>query len=131
MLGVYAHIANRNWESDLDLLYSKCEPSTIEDIAQQLINGDVGSKLRVIMGGGRREFRDRGVKDEEGVYGRRRDGKDLIKQWLQNNNNGSSKKSYVWNLVIGFKVMLLISLLIMSKYFLFKGRFTKYKYLRH
>lgn len=46
--GVYAHTANRNWESNQALLNDGGDPETCTDIAQQLINGKVGSKLKVL-----------------------------------------------------------------------------------
>lgn len=98
--GVYAHSASRNWETDVDLLRSNCDPNLIDDITEQLVHGDVGSKLRVVLGGGRGTFLPNTTRDEEGFRGKRRDHKNLIVDWLTNNNNGQDNKSYVWNLVI-------------------------------
>lgn len=96
--GVFGHIANRNWESDARVFESGCDPESVDDIAEQLIHGPVGKQLRVIMGGGRQMFRNRTVYDETGSRGARHDGKDLIRDWL-NNNNGIEQKTYVWNAV--------------------------------
>lgn len=85
------------------MLRSKCDPNLIDDIAKQLVNGEVGSKLRVVLGGGRNNFLPNTTKDEEGFPGRRQDENNLITKWLTNNNNGKDNKTYVWNLVIKTK----------------------------
>uniref|UniRef100_A0A336KWJ5 alkaline phosphatase n=1 Tax=Culicoides sonorensis TaxID=179676 RepID=A0A336KWJ5_CULSO len=95
-VGLYGHTSNRNWENDSDVIRGNCSSDTTPDIAKQLIRGEVGSKMKVIMGGGRRQFRPNTTLDEEviGAYGARLDGVDLIEEWKQ------SKKSsgqYVWN----------------------------------
>lgn len=89
--GVYAHTADRNWESDSSIP-ADCDSSKISDIARQLVRGDVGSKLNVILGGGRREFMNQTVTDELGVQGRRRDGLDLLSEWV---NDGKKNKKLV------------------------------------
>lgn len=89
--GVYAHTADRNWESDSSIP-AECDSSKISDIARQLVRGDVGSKLNVILGGGRREFMNQSVTDELGVQGRRRDGLDLLSEWV---NDGKKNKKLV------------------------------------
>lgn len=53
------------------------------DIARQLIENDVAQKLKVVFGGGRAEFRNETVTDEEGLKGLRADGRDLIKEWVK------------------------------------------------
>lgn len=45
--GVYAHTANRNWESNQELLNEGGDPKYCTDIAKQLIHGTVGKKLKV------------------------------------------------------------------------------------
>lgn len=45
--GVYAHTANRNWESNQQLLDDGGNPNYCSDIAQQLIHGSVGRKMKV------------------------------------------------------------------------------------
>ena len=47
--GVYAHAANRNWENNQILLDDGADPELCTDIAQQLIFGDVGQKLKVLV----------------------------------------------------------------------------------
>uniref|UniRef100_A0A1B0CIB1 alkaline phosphatase n=1 Tax=Lutzomyia longipalpis TaxID=7200 RepID=A0A1B0CIB1_LUTLO len=90
----YAHIADRLWENDFIVRESGCDPKIVKDIARQLIHGPVGSRLSVIMGGGRGHFRDATMRDEEGGYGYRNDSRDLINEWLY---DGKSNKYYVWN----------------------------------
>lgn len=45
--GVYAHTANRNWESNKNLQDDGADPEVCTDIAKQLVNGQVGKKLKV------------------------------------------------------------------------------------
>lgn len=90
--GVYAHSANRDWEYDVTV-NNRCPDANIPDIADQLINNDVGSKLRVIMGGGRSYFLDESIEDEENVKGIRKDGKNLINDWKTRSDN----REYVWD----------------------------------
>lgn len=88
--GNYANTADRDWENDAEVP-AGC-PKDI-DIATQLIHGEVGSKFKVILGGGRAEFLNETVVDEEGNPGYRQDGKNLIQEWL----DADSKRKYVFN----------------------------------
>lgn len=92
--GIYAHISERDWENNAEIGDTSC---TVDDIAKQLVRGDLAPKLKVIMGGGRREFRDTTVRDEENVKGKRTDGLDLIEEWQQTKLVETDRKSYVWN----------------------------------
>ncbi|KAH8397662.1 hypothetical protein KR215_004182, partial [Drosophila sulfurigaster] len=96
--GVYAHIANRNWESDADVLGDNADPSICPDIASQLIFGDVGKNLNVILGGGRQNFlpasaRDNflpaSARDVSGSPGSRLDGRNLIEEWQRQHTNSA------------------------------------------
>ena len=91
--GVYAHVSSRDWESNVDV--NPLEPSdqSCDDIALQLIHGDTGKNLRVVLGGGRGEFTKSDERDEEGDYGRRTDGRNLIEEW----KTGKKNSQYVWN----------------------------------
>lgn len=51
-------------------------------MAFQLIHGDVGKNLNVILGGGYREFLPNNQKDPLGRTGRRTDGRDLLREWI-------------------------------------------------
>ena len=57
-------------------------PEGCRDIAHQLIHGDIGSNLDVILGGGYREFIAADKKDLMGRSGLRTDGRDLIREAL-------------------------------------------------
>ena len=86
----YAHIPERDWESDADMPRG----TDVPDIARQLIEFPYGDGLEVAMGGGRRAFIPLGFIDGEGKHGHRRDRRDLTKEWLDGNSNAA----YVWNL---------------------------------
>lgn len=93
--GVFANTANRMWESDDDVRGDGCDTTKVDDIAKQLIQGDVGRRLNVILGGGRREFLNQTMTDEENRSGKRLDGRNLIEEWTKMDGN----RKYVWNLV--------------------------------
>ncbi|XP_062540299.1 alkaline phosphatase-like [Armigeres subalbatus] len=99
--GVYANVANRNWENDAAVRQDGFDPNICSDIATQLIHGEVGRHLKVIMGGGRREFYPNTSTDVEGIPGRRTDGNDLIKHWLHHkrshHSGGERAALYVQN----------------------------------
>uniref|UniRef100_A0A182WJL0 Alkaline phosphatase n=1 Tax=Anopheles minimus TaxID=112268 RepID=A0A182WJL0_9DIPT len=93
--GTYAHTASREWECDADVARTGGDPAQCPDIATQLIYGDTGKNLRVILGGGRRKFLPRTMKDEEGIRGQRQDGANLISQWYYGKPLGTAR--YVSN----------------------------------
>ncbi len=80
--GVFAHVNNRNLEND---------------IAAQAVSGGagfnarLGEGLHVIFGGGRRHFLPTSASDDEGLPGRRSDGRDLRNELQQRGYR------YVWN----------------------------------
>lgn len=90
----YAHTTMRGWEDD-----SQLPPSAIEsgfpDIASQLLAFQAGDGLDVVLGGGRRHLLPVTQSDPEYKHqtGSRRDGRDLVKEWLRKPN-----ASFVWNL---------------------------------
>jgi len=92
--GLYAHTANRDWENDISLKNSGCDPNAIQDITHQLIYGEVGSKFKVILGGGRSEFLNSTMVDEENRPGWRGDGKNLIDEW-KNERSKTGNATYV------------------------------------
>lgn len=47
--GVYAHITHRDWENDAEVAISNCNPTTTDDIAEQLVHGEVAKKLKVMV----------------------------------------------------------------------------------
>ncbi len=90
----YAHTPQRNWEADADMP-AEALAQGCQDIARQLIEGPVGSKLEVMFGGGRRAFLPASAPDPEypDQTGERKDGRDLIAEWRAA-NPGSA---FVWN----------------------------------
>lgn len=98
---MYAHIADRDWENNKDVLDGKCDDIEVDDIAEQIVHGSVGSRLKVIFGGGRYNFIGSTQKDEQGNNGRRTDGKDLIAEWLDKKSE-HEHRTYVWDKVCTF-----------------------------
>ncbi|XP_016955180.1 alkaline phosphatase [Drosophila biarmipes] len=96
--GVYAHVADREWEHDGEIVKSNCSPDINTDVARQLVEWPVGQELRVILGGGRSYFRDRSMPDETGVGGLRTDGRDLVKDWQEIKKQQGAEGKYVWSL---------------------------------
>jgi len=93
--GNYAHTACRDWESDYEMVELGDDPTQCMDIATQLVKGDTGSKIKVILGGGRRGFIPEEENDPEDTdkHGDRLDGVNLIDEWLQDRENAQ----FVWN----------------------------------
>lgn len=91
----YAHIANRDWESDADMP-PEAVSAGCADIARQLVEMSYGDGLEVAMGGGRSYFLPDTMSDPENTdkKGKRKDGKDLTKAWL---DRYGDKGAYVWN----------------------------------
>ncbi|XP_061400943.1 membrane-bound alkaline phosphatase-like [Musca vetustissima] len=79
--GLYAHVADRDWENDKNLKNSCGKNSGIPDIALQLMEGEVGSRFKVILGGGKSQFLDKDYHDD----GKRRDQRNLIKEFQKEN----------------------------------------------
>lgn len=82
--GCYARTPNRSWECDADMEANGCS-----DIAKQLLREDPGRGFNVIYGGGRKKFLP------EKVKGQRKDGLNLIDEWLMAKN--SPNADYVAN----------------------------------
>ncbi|XP_013148031.1 PREDICTED: membrane-bound alkaline phosphatase-like [Papilio polytes] len=95
--GVYARAANRNWESDANVRQDNQDPAQCRDIAYQLIHSFPGNHLKVVLGGGRREFIPTTSIDEEGTWGRRTDGRNLLEEWQQDKIRRNVTYRYVWN----------------------------------
>lgn len=93
----YAHAAFRDWENNAEVLQSKCDDTLVDDIAEQMVHGEVAQQFKVILGCGRREFLDASITDEEGGLGLRSDGKNLIEEWQA--KPVGVKRTYVWNKV--------------------------------
>lgn len=67
-------------------MYGNCDTETNHDIAEQLVHGDIGKRLKVALGGGIRHFIN-ATENEHGSRGYRNDGKNLINEWLAVNSN--------------------------------------------
>lgn len=79
---VYAKSASRYWENNAQT------PDGCTDLALQLVHGEIGRKLDVILGGGYREFLPNNTVDPLGRRGRRTDNRDLIREWLGTHRRG-------------------------------------------
>lgn len=90
----YAHVPNRNWESDAQLP-AAAAAAGCRDIARQLVEFSHGDGIEVVLGGGRAPFLPADMADPEypEVNGIRADGRNLIEAWQQANPSGR----YVWN----------------------------------
>lgn len=90
----YARTPQRDWEADGDLTESARQQGCI-DIARQMVEGDVGSRLDLILGGGRANFLSTATRDPEYAdrKGKRADRRDLTAEWRRRNPRGA----YVWN----------------------------------
>ncbi len=108
----YAHTADRDWESDADILrlstdalknnkpelaklLKEASDAKFPDIARQLVEFKYGDGLEVALGGGRSKFLPKELKDPEyeTKKGERSDGKDLTKEWLSKYKDAA----YVWD----------------------------------
>lgn len=91
----YGHSAERNWEVDAEMP-DEARAAGCRDMAQQLVEFDVGDGLHVAMGGGRTNFLPAGAADPEYAQdspGLRLDGRDLVGEWQRRHPEGR----YVWN----------------------------------
>lgn len=90
----YAHVPDRDWEDD-GKVAKGWKPGNCKDIARQLIEFSFGDGIEVAMGGGRRHFIPKTMKDPEDdpKTGSRTDDRDLTKEWSEKYENSA----YVWN----------------------------------
>ena len=94
----YAHIMERNFESDADAA-GLSDPGDCVDVARQLIeftdNVEGSDGLEVALGGGRGAFLANfaGADPEDGEAGNRLDGRDLTGEWVERHDDAA----YVWN----------------------------------
>jgi alkaline phosphatase len=90
----YAHVPNRDWESDSQLPEPALEAGC-RDIARQLIEFGHGDGIEVVLGGGRAPFLPSTAADPEYPQsnGLRADGRNLTREWL----DGRPGARYVWN----------------------------------
>ena len=78
----YAHVPQRDWEDD-STLPPEAREAGFPDIARQLVELPHGDGVDVVLGGGRSQFRPKGVRDPEhpDTEGARLDGRDLVIDW--------------------------------------------------
>ena len=90
----YAHVPDRDWESDTRLPEGAYELGC-RDIASQLIDFPYGDGVDFAMGGGRANFLPEDAQDPEddGRTGWRKDGRNLTAEWVAK----SDKHEFVWN----------------------------------
>jgi alkaline phosphatase len=90
----YAHSVQRDWESDADMPEAAKKEGCL-DIARQLVEGQTGSRLDVILGGGRAKFLPNTESDPEHAdkKGARTDKRDLVALWKRRNPKGL----FAWN----------------------------------
>lgn len=88
--GLYAHTACRNWES-------LAPDEQCKDIAQQLVQDVPGKDIRVIMGGGRKNFIPKTETDKNGSPGAREDSEDLLNEWLDDKKSRGSKGRIIYD----------------------------------
>jgi len=91
----YGHSSERNWEVDAEMP-AQARAAGCRDLAQQLVEFDVGHGIDVVMGGGRMNFLPAGAADPEYAQespGLRLDNRDLTAEWRQRHPEGR----YVWN----------------------------------
>lgn len=103
--GSYAHVAERHWETDTDVLEGGYDPNQCHDIATQLVKSKPGKDFKVILGCGRQSFLPKETIDEEGDKGIRSDGINLIDEWKREKYERKSRHVYVWNRTSLFDVI--------------------------
>lgn len=92
---LYAHAAERDWESDANLP-DVARAQGCQDIAAQLVNFQHGDGIDVILGGGRQQFLPADEQDPEypAVKGSRKDKRNLVTDWMKRSGPGAQ---FVWN----------------------------------
>lgn len=79
----YAHVTERNWESDADMPASAIGQGC-RDIARQLLDYSADTGVDVVMGGGLNKFLPAGGNPAyPDTKGARKDGQDLIARWMK------------------------------------------------
>ena len=92
--GCYSHVPIRSWQND-SRMSREAREADFPDIARQLIEFSHGDGLEVALGGGRENFRPRGMMDPETLikFGQREDGRDLTREWTK----ARKGSRYIWN----------------------------------
>ncbi|XP_067949435.1 uncharacterized protein [Watersipora subatra] len=92
----YAHSAQRDWQSDGDL--PEEARGVCKDIARQLVEDNLD--IQVLLGGGRKYFFPNTTADPEhpSEFGVRTDGRNLVKEWLDQQGGKGRNAAYVTDL---------------------------------
>lgn len=94
--GAYAHTSLRLWESN-EIVERACKgKGNVRDVAHQLVHGNIGKNLKVVLGGGRGHFTNTTELDEEGRPGHRTDGRNLIDEWMTEKSK-KGKADFIWH----------------------------------
>lgn len=93
----YAHNANRLFESDHDIHELGADSNACVDVARQLVESETGKNLNVIMGGGAIKLLPNTTFDSFGKRGERRDGRNIINEWISDKSKHGDTWSYVTN----------------------------------
>jgi alkaline phosphatase len=90
----FAHVPDRGWEDDAGLSEA-ARDAGCSDIATQFVRSRHGDGPEVALAGGWSNFLPRGSRHPEhgDVGGRRRDGRNLVDEWLQRHPDGR----FAWN----------------------------------
>jgi len=88
----YAHAPERDWENDSEIPASQ-KKYGCGDIARQFIDFSTGDGIDVAFGGGRANFLPADDRDDQGLKGKRQDGRHLIREWREKHGDGQ----YVWD----------------------------------
>ncbi|XP_061391555.1 alkaline phosphatase [Musca vetustissima] len=88
--GAYAHTSLRDYESDFDVIARKADPKQCIDVARQLVENKVSKNFNVIMGGGATKLLPNGTMHDSGFMGERLDGRNIIDEWIQSKDDGTS-----------------------------------------
>lgn len=79
------------------MVSDEVDPEKCRDIAYQLVNGETGRNLHVILGGGRQKFLPNNVTEQDGKKGQRSDNINLIEQWLEQKEANNQTAEYVYD----------------------------------
>lgn len=107
----YASSADRHWENDAQVRTDGGDPNLCPDIAHQLLKGEVGSRLNVILGGGRLQLLPSSEQDpESGENGLRNDGRNLIQEWISDKPDGAYARNRDELITVGNNANFLLGL---------------------
>lgn len=89
----FGHSPERDWQSDAAMPAAARAEGCI-DLARQLVEFDLGSRIDIALGGGRGAFLPNSMSDPEYAKrnGERADGRNIVDEWLAQGNT-----RYLWN----------------------------------